>query len=250
MELAAAASPPPAEAPVIGGRPVEWTMSDVAIGIGLAVAFFVAQLFVTAPFALFGEESGEFYTASLIATAVWEVGLVVIAAVLTWRKYGGSWERLGLKRPGWPTLGWAAAGYGATLAFGLLYNGAIWLFDIDALRSQCDDQIPRALLDNTGVLILATVTVVTFAPVCEEVFFRGFAFPGMWRAWGLALGVIASALLFSGAHVGPSMHKTIIPIFVIGSILALTYWRSGNLLSAILLHFANNSFAAVQLWNC
>jgi membrane protease YdiL (CAAX protease family) len=248
MEYSPATPPPGKPVPTIGGRPIEWTLRDVAVGLGLFVGLFVLNLIIAAPFVGFGDTSTEFYVASIITSGIWEVSLVVVAARLTFVKYGGSWERLGLKMPSWSTLGWAAAAVAATFAFAGGYTAILNAFDIDALKSSCDDQIPKELLNNETALIVTSIFAIAVAPVCEEIFFRGFGFSGFWRAWGLALGVIASALLFSVAHIGPSMHKTIIPILGIGCILALTYWRSGNLLSAILAHMANNIFAVIGLW--
>jgi membrane protease YdiL (CAAX protease family) len=233
---------------MIGGRPVEWTLRDVAIGLGLFVGLFVVQLIVTAPFVAFGDTSTEFYVASIITSGVWELSLVVVAARLTFGKYGGSWERLGLKMPEWSTLGWAAAAVAATFAFAFGYDAILKGFDLDALKSACDDQIPRELLDDRTALIVTSAFAIAVAPICEEIFFRGFGFTGIWRAWGLALGVVLSATLFSVVHVGPNMHKTIIPILAIGCILALTYWKSGNLLSSVLAHMVNNIFAVIGLW--
>jgi len=249
MEIAAGASPPPpAAGPIIGGRPVQWTLRDVGIGLLLFIGLLVGSLVATAPFIGFGENSTEFYAASLAGSALWEVSLVLVAVRLTWGKYGGGWERLGIGRPGWATLGWAAVAFAATLAFALGYDAVINAFDFGALKSECDDQLPKELLDNRTALILASIFAIGFAPVCEEIFFRGFAFTGIWRAWGLAAGIVASAALFSVVHVGPSMHKTIIPILVIGAIFAATYWRSGSLLSTMGAHLANNVLAVIGLW--
>ena len=238
----------PSPAPATGGRPIEWTLRDVAVGLGLYIGFFVINIIVAAPFLGFGETSTEFYVASIVTSGIWEMSLVGVAARLTFVKYGGSWERLGLRRPNWATLGWAVAAVVATFAFAAGYGAILDIFNFDALKSSCDDQLPKELLNNRTALIVTSAFAIAVAPVCEEIFFRGFGFTGFWRAWGLVLGVVASAALFSVAHVGADMHKTIIPILGIGCILALTYWRSGNLMSSILAHMANNIFAVAALW--
>jgi membrane protease YdiL (CAAX protease family) len=251
MQLSAEPQQPPnASGPVIGGRPVEWTLKDIALGslwfVGLFVVF---PLPFVLPFVgIFGEDATETFISGLVLGAFSELGLIAVAVWFTFRKYGGSWERLGFKRPSWSVLGWAAAAIAGALAFNAAYGGIIELFDIEALRTACDDQVPRELQDSRVALIVASVVFITFAPVCEEIFFRGFMFPGFWRYWGVALAAVASGLLFSIAHVGPNMHKTIIPIFAIGAIFALAYWKSGNILTTMLAHFAQNALAVSLLW--
>ena len=53
---------------------------------------------------------------------------------------------------------------------------------------------------NLGPML---ATVVTAAPIAEELFFRGFALPAMARSWGPVAAVIVSGALFSGLHGDP-----------------------------------------------
>jgi hypothetical protein len=114
------------------------------------------------------------------------------------------------------------------------------LFDLDVLRTDCAEQIPQAVRDDRLLLALAAVVVIVFAPFCEEVFFRGFITTGIARAWGIALAIIITGLLFSGAHFLP---KSFLPIALIGMIFAVAYWRSGNLWSTVAAHTAFNSLS-------
>ena len=98
MELSASASsPPPAGEPVIGGRPVEWKLTDVLFGSLWFLALFLALPipFVIPFLAIYGEDSTGYFIATLIAGAFSEVGLIVVAGWFTFRKYGGGFERLG-----------------------------------------------------------------------------------------------------------------------------------------------------------
>lgn len=251
MELSAVApTPPSARVPVIGGRPVEWNLRDILFG---CLWFLTLFLMLPLPFAAallvaYGEDSTGFFIGSLLVGAASEAGLIVVAAWFTFRKYGGGWERLGFKAPGWGVLGWATAAIVATFVFNIMYTVVIETLDIGALKSACDDQVPKELQDSTVAMVVASVVFVTFAPVCEEIFFRGFVFPGFWRAFGVVLGAVASGFVFSVAHISPNLHKTIIPIFVIGVIFALAYWKSGNILTTMLAHFAQNAMAVALLW--
>ena len=112
-------------------------------------------------------------------------------------------------------------------------------------RRQIDDDQSisagvRRVRDHRELLALASIVVVAFAPPCEELFFRGFLFPGLARRWGIAAGIVASGLLFSSAHLLP---KSFIPIAGVGMVFAFTYWRSGNILSTMLAHLSFNSLS-------
>lgn len=237
--------------PIIGGRPVEWTLRDIFFGglwfIGL---FFLFPIPFALPFLeIYGETSDVFFIATLIIGAFSELGIVAVAVWFTFRKYGGGWERLGFKRPTWATAGWALAAIAAAIVFNVAYGWLIEIFDIGALKTACDDQVPKELQDSTVALVVASVVFVTFAPVCEEIFFRSFIFTGFWRYWGVVLGAVASGFLFSSAHISPNMLKTIIPIFVIGTVFAFAYWKSGNILTTIGAHFLQNALAVSLLWS-
>ena len=251
--MAFLADPPsssPPSGPIIGGRPVEWTLRDIFFGglwfLGLFLLFPIP--FVLPFLTYFGENSEQYFIATLIAGAFSELGLVAVAVWFTFRKYGGGWERLGFKRPTWSTLGWAVAAISGALVFNAAYGGIIQFFDIGAMKTACDDQVPQELQNSTVALIVASVIFVTFAPICEEIFFRGFVFTGLWRYFGVVLAALASGLLFGSAHIGPNLHKIIIPIFVIGAIFALSYWKSGNIITPMIAHFMQNALAVSLLW--
>jgi membrane protease YdiL (CAAX protease family) len=230
------------------GRRIEWTQRDVLFGaLWFIFLFILAPLPFVLPFALSsddGETSNAFFAAALVTSMFSQVGLVVVAAHFTWRKYGGSWERLGFARPTWGTLGWAAAALLAAFAYAAIYGGIVEAFDIDSLKAACDEQVPSNVQDSVPLLLFASIVFVTFAPICEETFFRGFIFPGLAR-WGVAVGVVLSAGLFSVAH---ASLKAFLPILGIGMIFALAYWKSGNILTTILAHFAYNCISVSTLW--
>lgn len=233
--------------PFAGGR-IDWTLQDVLFGSLWFLAFFlIIPIPFVVPFLAFGDDSSQYMSAALVAGAASEVALIGIAGWFTFRKYGGRWARLGFRTPVWSTAGYAVAAVVAALALAASYTILIDFFDIDVLRSQRDDQLPREVLDSGALLAIAGVVVIGFAPVCEEIFFRGFILPGMVKVWGVAIGIAASGLVFSLAHIGPAWHKTLVPIFIIGAVFGAAYYRSGNIFTTILAHalFNTISFAAL-----
>jgi membrane protease YdiL (CAAX protease family) len=233
--------------PFAGGR-IDWTLLDVLFGVLWFLGLFLLiPIPIVLPFLAFGEDSTEYYAAALIAGAGSELGLIATAAWFSFRKYGGSWPRLGFRAPEWSTLAYALGAVVAAFLLAAIYGALIEVFDIDWLRSERDDQIPNEVLDSALLLVIAGIVTIGFAPVCEEIFFRGFIMPGMLRAWGVGAAVVVSGLVFSAAHIGPNIHKTLVPIFIIGAVFAFTYYRSGNILSTILAHLIFNAISFAGL---
>lgn len=96
--------------------------------------------------------------------------------------------------------------------------------------------------DSTLALVGAGLLVCVVAPVCEELFFRGFLF-GALRKRGLIVATVVSGLAFGLAHVASSPIGFIVPLAALGMILALLYERTGSLYPSMALHALNNSVA-------
>jgi uncharacterized protein len=91
-----------------------------------------------------------------------------------------------------------------------------------------------------GLLVGAALV----APVCEEIFFRGFAFPGLLNAMSALAAALLSSALFAIAHTDLG---SLVPLFVIGLVLAWARWRTNSLWPGIIIHMANNTLAAVTI---
>jgi CAAX protease family protein len=131
----------------------------------------------------------------------------------------------------------------------------IVIFGINALYSdlittlhlnvQTNDQV---LLEQSKVAPLSTyatlLAAVFIAPFCEEVFFRGFVFPGLRNGMSLVWAIIISSLLFGVAHADPGSFPV---LFVIGLALAFLRWRTQSIWPGIFLHMLNNGIAALAI---
>jgi membrane protease YdiL (CAAX protease family) len=100
------------------------------------------------------------------------------------------------------------------------------------------------LFRGPGGLLSAVVVIGLFAPFCEELFFRGFAYRCFHTRWGPMAGMLLSATLFSLIHLHP---VGLLPIFVVGCALAYLYERTGTLVAPFALHAANNIAAVLFL---
>lgn len=243
-------SAPSPDSPLIAGRRIDWTGRDVLFGMLWFAALFVGSQLLTIPLLLiYGDSSSPFFASAFILGAAAEVGFVMIAANFTFRRYGGSWARLGFGRITRSTLLWAGAAFVAAFLFSLAYGVIIDQLGLDFLKSKCAEQIPKEVRDRRALLALASFDVIAFAPFCEELFFRGFVFTGLSRRWGLITGIIASGVIFGGVHL---LYKSFVPIAGVGIVFAFTYSRSRNIVSTMLAHVAFNSIsiAAIAAGGC
>jgi membrane protease YdiL (CAAX protease family) len=88
--------------------------------------------------------------------------------------------------------------------------------------------------------VLVLLAIVVFAPIAEEVFFRGVVFNAWLREGGRRFAFIGSALLFAVIHVS---LLSLIPIFALGLMLAWIYDRTGTLLAPIAMHATVNGIS-------
>jgi membrane protease YdiL (CAAX protease family) len=85
---------------------------------------------------------------------------------------------------------------------------------------------------------LLFLLVACLAPVFEEILFRGLIYGVLRKKAGPVLSSLLVSLLFSFLHVDP---VGLLPIFVLGILLAWLYEHTGSLIPSMVLH---------ALWNC
>jgi membrane protease YdiL (CAAX protease family) len=126
--------------------------------------------------------------------------------------------------------------------FAFFLISALWAA---ALNIDENDDLPQELGadESTLALIVVSVLVTIIAPIAEELFFRGFMFTALRRAWGLVPAVLATGIAFGAVHLGSSEIEFIVPLAVFGAVLCLLYWKTGSLVPSIVLHALNNSVA-------
>jgi membrane protease YdiL (CAAX protease family) len=97
--------------------------------------------------------------------------------------------------------------------------------------------------NNTGIALFA-VTAVIVAPLAEEIFFRGFMFRGIRKRIGFEWAAIISAALFAMAHMSA---ESLIPIFLLGLMLAWLYHKTKSVWPCIIVHAAYNSIGVISM---
>jgi uncharacterized protein len=96
----------------------------------------------------------------------------------------------------------------------------------------------------TDVVMLA-ILVAIIVPIGEEIFFRGLTYGAFRRRLGRHAAVLASAAFFAAAHLS---LVTLLPIFILGTILTYLYEYTGSLVPGMIAHAINNLAALVLFY--
>jgi membrane protease YdiL (CAAX protease family) len=154
------------------------------------------------------------------------------------------WFRKGF----WRQLGAALMGYAAYVPF-LAALLMVTLLIAPALPAEQTNPVgERATQAQDALSWLALfVQAALLAPIIEEFVFRGVLFQVFWQRTGRVwLSAFVSGYLFAVIH--PQFLGGILPITVLGTILALVYAHTRSLLPCIVIHAINNGLITLLLW--
>ena len=90
--------------------------------------------------------------------------------------------------------------------------------------------------------IFFAVSALIFAPIMEELFFRGIIFQKIAISKNVLTGLFISAILFAVIH----FRYDLIPLFLMGIISATLYFKNKQLASPIIYHFTYNLIVVVR----
>lgn len=163
----------------------------------------------------------------------------------TVRKYKVSWE----------SLGFASFDLRDGIIMGITWLVAIkFLIFLYALLAgklglepspEMVEQIPRLFGSSLAGMMLATFTAAFIAPFVEEIFFRGFLYSALRKKVGVGWAIILSAVIFGFMHANA---WTVIPVIIIGVVLAYLYEREKSLGPPIILHALNNLTSIILVY--
>ncbi|MFP3895302.1 MAG: CPBP family intramembrane glutamic endopeptidase [Anaerolineales bacterium] len=220
---------------------VPWTLRDMVYAGIVALCLLALGLSAVMGLLAFVDISPtDSLSSGMLVLLVFSLEVLLLPPVWWWglKKYERGWRSMGLRRFPWLISG-------ALFFFGLvliLLINFLW----ELLRRQLGwaaqpDVLP---LFGGGIqgLALALFLGGVIAPLTEEIFFRGFVYAGLRSRWGTVWGMVVSSLLFALIHLSPSV---ILPIFLMGMVLAFVYTYSGSLWPTIFLHGAINAMAFV-----
>jgi membrane protease YdiL (CAAX protease family) len=159
--------------------------------------------------------------------------------------------RLEYERPFWTSLAWthtrapvlsiAIAGLGAAYGVAILSN----LFQMPNTSTPMMD----LLKDRTSVILMA-IFGITFAPLCEELIFRGFLQPLLVRSLGTAPGILAAAIPFGLLHFSEygNSWRHVVLISLAGAAFGWMRHATGSTRASAIMHASYNTLGFLALF--
>ncbi len=239
-ELPDGAPPPPEEPPT--GLPAlgvpAWTPFVALLGTFVAVLFagLVAGVFIGVGGGDIGAEETE--TGLTLGLTAVQFAVLVGAAWYT----AGQFSRrpvpasFGLRTIApLPALGWTVLIY---IGFWILAGATLLI-----LGEPDEQQLVQDIQDEDSLVLLAVYAGLScfIAPVCEELFFRGFMFRALAERIHFVWAALVSGGVFGLSHAAGSPATSLLVLSFFGIALCLLLWRTGSLLPCIMLHAFNNS---------
>lgn len=212
---------------------VPWKFIDNWIGVVLLAMIDVVIFFIMV------QQERRAEIAQSAAVLLLELSyLLPVIFIFAWRGIHGKYLRFG-------SFKWDTLGIGCGLLIGsyiiiILHNALLYLLGVDTQGQNIVDLFAK--LDSP---VWFFIVGAIFAPVVEEIFFRGFLFQGFRARYGWITAMFLSAAIFALAHLD---LVVLIPTFILGCLLAYVYHRSNSIWPGIILHFLVNSFGLLAAY--
>jgi membrane protease YdiL (CAAX protease family) len=229
-----AAAPAPAPASLEPDRP-HWPPSAGLLGLLLALVgtLLLTGILAAIYIAIGYDNPDDADSFEFAAIAVQSLAFIGAALVMT-----GQTGRPTPRQFGFRPFQGSAVGWALLALVGFLVLQAIYA----VLFNPPTDDLPQNLGadKSTALAIVTGIFVVGVAPPVEEFFFRGFLYQSLRNRIGIWGGAALSGLIFGAIHFKPDF---LVPLAMLGFILALLFEKSGSLWPCILLHSIYNGLA-------
>ncbi len=212
---------------------VPWSLKEMALAMAFGAAVMLGAATLVASIGQLAP--GRNLPASVMGSLVMAAELALLLPVwwLGPCKYRLSWSSLGFRPPD----SWRAVGLGClTLMISMCFN-AFWAALLALWGLEMQPQVLPLFGGGLVGLFAALLAGGVFAPIAEEVFFRGYLHAGLRARLGHGCGLVLSSSLFAVAHVLPTSWP---PIFLLGLLFALLFEATGSIWPAIAAHSAIN----------
>jgi uncharacterized protein len=216
-------------------REPPWSYEDLAVFVFLAIPCLLvgavaARLLykVVAPTPV--AKAAIVLGAQFLAYLLWYFAL---ALILKFRYHAQFWQSLGWNIP--------TREIGPALISGLCLAVIVAVIGA-ALNTPRIESTLKELLQDRQSLVLVGLFAVTAGPVCEELAFRGFVMPLLARSFGIAAGIVLTAIPFALLH-GPEYSwawQYLVLLTMVGCAFGWARYRSGSTAVAAVMHAAYN----------
>jgi membrane protease YdiL (CAAX protease family) len=210
----------------IPGYSVPWKYIDNWIGVGLLIVIDLTIFVITL-------QSSKAKLAQSALIVLLELAYL-LPVIVIFALRGIHWKILGFGKFSWSNLaigcGLMVGGYILIIFHNLLLFGL-------GVDTQGEEIVK--MFEGLDSPFWFFIVGAVFAPLVEEIFFRGFLFQGFRARYGWPVGMLLSSAVFAAAHLD---LVALIPTFILGNVLAYVYHRSNSVWPGIFLHFSVNAF--------
>ncbi|HEY0737725.1 MAG TPA: CPBP family intramembrane glutamic endopeptidase [Herpetosiphonaceae bacterium] len=230
--------------------PIRWTLRDL-IMVGLLTTALAAALLlaILLPSALGVDLIRDLLRSRPLAATMAIGGLgYLIAVIATYmiivRRKRGSWREIGFRAPPLVALLLTPAIFFVQLILLALVNAILQSIIGTFENPQVDALTDPAGFSwlNFGLVFLVGAII---APIVEEMLFRGLLYQWLRNHTGAVGAILLSGAIFSVVHVYPVI---LLPLFVVGVVLAAVFEWTRSLWITITLHFFQNALAISVLF--
>ncbi len=152
-------------------------------------------------------------------------------------------EAVGLSRTA--SSRWYAAAVGSAVVGWVFSAGYVMVLTALGVRMPAENVAVYTLLARGPVGVAVTVVLlVVAAPVAEEIVYRGVLLPSLGERWGITVGLVASAAIFSAVHLSV---VGLVPLMVVGLLFGWLFMKSRSLRVAMVAHAAFNAIGLVAI---
>lgn len=126
----------------------------------------------------------------------------------------------------------------------------VWL-ELQLFQGGLESLVPlqQMMTAADGRRALWLIFVVALTPaVCEELVFRGVVLQSLGREMRAWHAVALSAGVFGAFHLSFETALRFLPTAFIGVLMGWAVWHSRSIFASMLMHFINNAFVVVLLW--
>ena len=219
--------------PALPDYSVPWKFMDNWIGVALLALIDVII------FMIMIQRSRRAEIAESAAVVLLELAyLLPVIFIFAWR--GIHWRHLRFSNFKWDTLGTGCGLLVGSYILIIAHNALLYLLGVDTQG----ENIMKLFAELDSPFWFFIVGAI-FAPLVEEIFFRGFLFQGFRERYGWVTGMLLSAAVFAVAHLD---LVVLIPTFILGCLLAYVFHRSNSIWPGVILHFLVNSFGLLAAY--
>ena len=211
---------------------VPWKPVDNWVAIFLLTLVIVSLLYFASQG--FGAQAAQSVVLVLVQLAYLLPVLIVFA-----------YRRVDVRSIGFGKFEWSTLGLGCGLLIGsyaliMIHNVILMLLGVETQGEEIME-----ILGGLDSPLWFVIVGVIFAPIVEEIFFRGFLFQGFRQKYGWIGGALISSGIFAIGHLDP---VALIPTFILGFLLAYMYHRSNTVWPGVILHLLVNAFGFCSLY--